>query len=118
MPEGTVAAIRRRGCAVVKGTFPRERAERWNAALAAYLEDNRFAESYRGPADDVFGGLASSRPQIYGVYWSRPQMEARQDDNMVAVRSFLNSFWRARVRGPRLVRSRPRHRLPGPHPPS
>jgi hypothetical protein len=94
VPVDTVASIRRRGCAVVKGTFPRARAEQWNTALGAYLEDNRFAERYRGPADDVFSGLASSKPQIYGVYWSKAQMEARQDDNMVAVRSFLNSFWR------------------------
>jgi hypothetical protein len=99
VPEETRAAIRRRGCAVVKGTFDRGRAERWDADLAAYLERNRFAERYRGPADDVFGGLASSKPQIYGVYWSRPQMEARQDDHMVAVRTFLNSFWRHRSEG-------------------
>lgn len=99
VPEETVASIRRRGCAVVRGTFPRARAEQWNGTLAAYLEDNRFAESYRGPADDVFGGLASGKPQIYGVYWSKPQMEARQDDNMVAVRSFLNSFWRHESEG-------------------
>jgi hypothetical protein len=99
VPEHTIAAIRRRGCAVVRGTFPRARAEQWNLSLAGYLEENRFFENYRGPADDVFGGLDSSKPQIYGVYWSRPQMEARQDDNMVAVRSFLNSFWRAESEG-------------------
>ena len=99
VPEETAAAIRRRGCAVVKGTFPRARAEQWDATLAAYLETNRFAERYRGPADDVFGGLASGKPQIYGVYWSRPQIEARQDANMVAVRTFLNSFWRSRSEG-------------------
>jgi hypothetical protein len=97
--EDTVASIRRRGCAIVRGTFPRARAERWNAELAAYLEDNDFARTYRGPADDVFGGLAPSKPQIYGVYWSRAQIEARQDDNMVAVRSFLNGFWRHESEG-------------------
>lgn len=94
VPEATATSIRRRGCAIVKGTFPRARAERWNEELGAYLEENDFARAYRGPADDVFGGLAPSKPQIYGVYWSKPQIEARQDDNMVAVRSFLNSFWR------------------------
>jgi len=94
VPAATVAAIRRRGCAVVKGTFPRARAEAWDRQLAAYLSDNRFAKSYRGPEDDVFAGLASGQPQIYPVYWSKPQIEARQDDNMVAVRTFLNSFWR------------------------
>jgi hypothetical protein len=101
VPEETVAAVRRRGCAVVKGTFPRERAEAWDRALVAYLGTNRFAETWRGPADDVFGGLASHRPQIYGIYWSRPQMEARQDQNMVAVRTFLNSFWRHESEGRR-----------------
>jgi hypothetical protein len=99
VPKEVVASIRRRGCAVVRGTFPRARAEQWNAALTAYLEENLFSERYRGPADDVFGGLASDKPQIYGVYWSRPQVEARQDDNMVAVRSFLNSFWRHESEG-------------------
>jgi hypothetical protein len=99
VPADTVAAIRRRGCAVVKGTFPRARAEAWDAALASYLEDKRFAERYRGPADDVFGGLASGRPQIYGVYWSKPQIEARQDENMIAVRTFLNGFWRHESEG-------------------
>jgi hypothetical protein len=99
VPEETVASVRRHGCAVVKGTFPRARAEEWDRALAAYLEKNRFAERYRGHADDVFDSLASHKPQIYGVYWSRPQMEARQDGNMVAVRSFLNSFWRHESEG-------------------
>jgi hypothetical protein len=99
VPAATSEAIRRRGCAVVKGTFPRARAEAWDASLADYLESNRFAESYRGPADDVFGGLLSSKPQIYGVYWSRPQIEARQDARMVAVRTFLNGFWRHRSEG-------------------
>ena len=99
VPGETLDAIRRRGCAVVKGTFPRARAEAWDRELASYLERNRFAERWRGPADDVFESLASSRPQIYGVYWSRPQMEARQDENMVAVRSFLNSFWRHESEG-------------------
>ncbi len=94
VPARTVEAIRRRGCAVVKRTFARETAEAWDADLAAYLEKNDFAATYQGPADDVFAGLASSQPQIYPVYWSKPQIQARQHEHMVAVRQFLNSFWR------------------------
>ena len=94
VPTPKIDAIRRRGCAVVKGTFARETAEAWDAELAAYLEDNDFAGTYEGPADDVFAGLASGQPQIYPVYWSKPQIQARQHKNMVAVRRFLNSFWR------------------------
>jgi Protein of unknown function (DUF1479) len=94
VPAERLAAVRRRGCAVVRGTFERGEAEEWDAALAAYLDDNDFIRRYRGPADELFSGLSSGRPQIYGVYWSRPQIAARQHERMVAVRRFLNSFWR------------------------
>ena len=99
VPSRTIEAIRRRGCAVVKQTFARETAEAWDAELAAYLDGNDFASTYQGPADDVFAGLASSQPQIYPVYWSKPQILARQHQHMVAVRRFLNSFWRHESEG-------------------
>ena len=99
VPARTVAAIRRRGCAVVKGTFARAEAQAWDTELAGYLERNRFAETSAGPADDVFAGLSSNQPQIYPVYWSKPQIQARQHDNMIATRSFLNSFWRHESEG-------------------
>jgi hypothetical protein len=99
VPDELVEAIRRRGCAVVRGTFPRERAEAWDAELVSYLDRNDFAGKYRYLDDGVFGGLAASRPSIFPIYWSRPQMEAREDDNMVAVRGFLNSFWKHESEG-------------------
>ena len=99
VPEATRAAIRDRGCAVVRQSFERKVAERWDREIADYLEANRFAETYRGPADQVFAGLASSKPQIYPIYWSKPQIEARQDERMVAVRTFLNGFWNAESGG-------------------
>jgi hypothetical protein len=95
----TVAAVRRRGCAVVKGTFGRERAERWDRELVSYLERNDFAGTYQYVDDGVFGGLAASRPSIFPIYWSRSQMQAREDENMVAVRGFLNGFWKHESQG-------------------
>src|SRR3954467_9921096 len=47
VPAETLAAVRRRGCAVVKGTFPRERAEAWDRELVSYLDRNDFAGKYR-----------------------------------------------------------------------
>ncbi len=94
VPAERVAAIRRRGCAVVRGTFERSQAEAWDDELEAYLDGNDFMARYRGPADELFSALSSGRPQIYGVYWSRPQIAARQDERMVTVRRFLNAFWR------------------------
>lgn len=99
VPAGTVEAIRRRGCAVVRATFPRRQAEAWDAALARYAQENKFAETYRAIDDGVFGGLAAGKPSIYPIYWSRPQMQARQDDRMAAVRRFLNSFWKHESEG-------------------
>jgi hypothetical protein len=99
VPAGAVEAIRRRGCVVVQGTFPRQQAEGWDAALAGYAERNRFAETYRAVDDGVFGGLAAGKPSIYPIYWSKPQIEARQDDNMIAVRRFLNAFWKHESQG-------------------
>ena len=49
--------------------------------IVDYVEPNRFFETYRGPADDFFGSVGS-RPEIYPIYWSPPQMQARQSDRM------------------------------------
>jgi hypothetical protein len=99
VPAGAIEAIRRRGCVVVKDTFPRQRAEGWDSELASYAERNRFAETYRAIDDGVFGGLTAGKPSIYPIYWSKPQIEARQDGNMAAVRKFLNSFWKHQSEG-------------------
>ncbi|MET3805101.1 hypothetical protein ABIB25_002101 [Nakamurella sp. UYEF19] len=94
VPAATVAAIRKRGCAVVKQTFTRGRAEKWDAELVDYVEENHFDEKYQYLDDGVFGGLAAARPSIFPIYWSKPQMEAREDPTMAATRRFLNGFWK------------------------
>jgi hypothetical protein len=99
VPPETVEAIRRRGCLVVKGTFPRQRADGWDAALASYTDDNHFAEIYQPFDDGVFSRLAAGKPSIFPIYWSKPQIQARQDDNTVAVRGFLNGFWKHESEG-------------------
>ena len=99
VPAEMMQKIRERGCAVVKGTFPREVAEDWDAHLVKYLDNNNFDDVYQYIDDGVFGGLAAGRPSIFPIYWSRPQMEARQDERMVATRTFLNSFWKSESEG-------------------
>jgi hypothetical protein len=99
VPAELIAAIRRRGCAIVKGTFPRAQAEQWDRDLVDYLTGNKFDEVYQYVDDGIFGGLSAARPSIFPIYWSKPQMQARQDANMVAVRQFLNSFWKHESEG-------------------
>jgi hypothetical protein len=97
--EETVQAVRRRGCAVVRATFPRAQAEGWDRDLGTYLESNHFFEEYRYLDDGIFGGLAAQKPSIFPIYWSKPQVQARQHENMMAVRSFLNGFWKYESEG-------------------
>ena len=86
---------------MVRGHFPRDLAEQWDRDIVEYVDSNHFFESYAGPADDFFGDLEASKPEIYPVYWSRAQMEARQHPRMAAAQSFLNSQWTSETDGHR-----------------
>lgn len=86
-------AVKRRGCAVIKGHFPREQALAWDNAMLDYLALNQFDDVYKGPGDNFFGTLMASRPEIYPIYWSQAQMQARQSEEMAQVQSFLNRLW-------------------------
>ena len=86
-------AVKRRGCAVIKGHFPREQALAWDRSMLDYLDLNKFDEVYKGPGDNFFGTLSASRPEIYPIYWSQAQMQARQSEEMAQVQSFLNRLW-------------------------
>ena len=74
------------------GTSSASRRSRWDQDIVDYVERNQFFENYRGPGDDFFGSVGS-KPEIYPVYWSPAQMEARQSDRMADVQSFLNHLW-------------------------
>src|SRR3954463_12935893 len=98
VPEDQVAQLRRRGCLVVRGHFDREQALGWDHDIVDYVESNHFFADYRGPGDDFFGSVGS-KPEIYPIYWSPAQMQARQSDRMAAVQSFLNRQWRSESEG-------------------
>lgn len=98
--EQQKALIRQRGACAIRGVFPQEKARRWNQMIGNYLEQNNFVERLKQAAEDnYFGTLAASKPQIYGIYWSRPQVEARQDERMEAVQVFLNRLWQSESNG-------------------
>ena len=93
----SVARIRRRGCVVVRGVYERALAEEWNSEIARYIEDNDYqgkSLSRRG-MDKYFSDLAADAPQIYALYWSRPQVMARQGGRMAVLKRFLNGLWDA-----------------------
>ena len=114
------ALLHRRGCLVVRGHFDRDQALTWDRNFMDYVGSNQFFEHYRGPADDFFASV-DSEPEIYPIYWSPPQMQARQHDRMARVQAFLNSLWKHESDGARwfdpgrylLYPDRVRRRPPG-----
>jgi hypothetical protein len=98
VPQSQLDLLKRRGCLVVRGHFEREQALQWDRDIVDYVEGNQFFENYRGPGDDFFGSVGS-KPEIYPIYWSTAQMEARQSVRMADVQSFLNSQWKHESEG-------------------
>ena len=90
-----VARIKRRGCVVVRNVFERSQVEAWNDEVVRYIDDARYLERMKDKAglDKYFSGLAASRPQIFSLYWSKPQMQARQHVNQATTRAWLNRLW-------------------------
>lgn len=123
VPDDAITAVRDRGCLVVRGHFPRSQALDWDQQLVDYVETNDFDSKYTGPGDDFFGTLSAtaSRPEIFPLYWSRPQMLARQDERTAVVQSFLNHRWDVESQGQKwfdpdqdcMYADRVRRRAPG-----
>ena len=96
VPDAITAAIRKTGCAVARGVFPSQVASDWFAELGEYLAANRYEEreTEKRGLDKYFAALKAGKPQIFNVYWSRPQVLARQDPKLAETRAFLNRLWR------------------------
>ena len=64
------------------------------------VEEIASAKERGGPGDDFFDSVGS-KPEIYPIYWSPPQVQARQSQRMVIVQRFLNRWWRYESDGTR-----------------
>ena len=94
--EETRQAIRRTGTAVVRGVFPARQASDWFEEVGRYLTENRYEEREieKRSLDKYFSALKAGKPQIFNVYWSRPQVLARQDQKLAETRAFLDRLWK------------------------
>ncbi len=90
-----IADIRRTGCAVVRGVFPEGQAREWFDEVGTYLEQNDYEdkEVAKRSLDKYFSALKAAKPQIFNVYWSKPQVLARQDKKLAVAREFLDRLW-------------------------
>jgi uncharacterized protein DUF1479 len=96
VPEARRQAIRKTGCAVVRGVFPARLARDWFAEIGEYLATNHYEERevQKRSLDKYFSALKAGKPQIFNVYWSKPQVMARQDPKLAETRAFLDRLWK------------------------
>ncbi|WP_421725231.1 YbiU family protein [Bauldia sp.] len=93
--DETKAAIRRTGCAIVRQVYPETVANDWFAELCDYLDTNHYEEREveKRSLDKYFSALKAGKPQVFNVYWSKPQVNARQGESLARTRSFLDRLW-------------------------
>lgn len=93
--QETIDKIHRRGVIIVRNVFDQAQVNAWNDNLMHYVADNNYFDKQKEKAglDNYFGALASSKPQIFGLYWSQPQMQARTSQQMADLRKWLNGLW-------------------------
>ena len=87
--------VRRRGCIIVKGVFDRIQVSEWNHEIGEYIDRNDYltAANKKKDLDKYFSALKNATPQIFSLYWSRPQVMARQAVSMAITKRFLNQLY-------------------------
>ena len=91
-----VKQVKKRGCVIIRNVFNEETINQWNYDLEKYIEDNNYYEDQKKKAniDQYFSELKSGKPQIFGLYWSKPQIEIRQSKELDTVKKWLNKLWK------------------------
>ena len=80
----TIKSVRRHGTVLVRNVFSREKSEEWFNQLNHYLNQNGYYEQDDPGLDNYFSDLKADKPQICAVYWSKPQVQARQSTETVS----------------------------------
>jgi len=93
------ALLQKRGCLIIRNTFPSDLASDWNIQIGEYIKSVGYYENPDKGLDNYFSSLQEGKPQIFSVYWSKAQVAARQHENMAVLRSHLNRLWRYRNNG-------------------
>ena len=81
--------IHKRGCVIIRDVFEDDRINTLNKELETYIESNGYYEDQKkkGGLDKYFSDLKSGKPQIYGLYWSKTQIEIRHSDEMSNIKN-------------------------------
>ena len=93
--ETIVNEVKKRGCVVIRNVFESDQMIKMNSELESYIEENNYYDDQRKKADidQYFSDLKSGKPQIFGLYWSKPQVNIRQSLELNKVKTWLNNLW-------------------------
>ena len=87
--------LKKRGCVIVRDVFDDTLMHQMNKDLETYIEENKYYEDQKKKADidKYFSDLQSGKPQIFGLYWSKTQVNIRQSKELDVVKKWLNKLW-------------------------
>ena len=91
-----IESIKNRGCVIVRNVFNKNKIKYWNKSLEQYIDENDYYKDQKNKSylDNYFSDLKSGRPQIFGLYWSKAQIEIRQSKELNKTKKFINNIWR------------------------
>ena len=94
-----ISKVHYRGCVIIRGVFNDSKMNDWNNQLEEYIDQNNYYEDQKNKAeiDQYFSELKSGKPQIFGLYWSKPQVEIRQSIELDKVKRWLNKLWKYKI---------------------
>ena len=87
--------LKKRGCVIIRDVFDDTLMHQMNKDLESYIEENNYYEDQKKKADidKYFSDLQSGKPQIFGLYWSKTQVNIRQSKELDIVKKWLNKLW-------------------------
>ena len=90
-----IETVKKRGCLIIRNVFEDKAIAELNKQLEKYIDENNYYEDQqeKSDLDKYFSDLKSAKPQIYGLYWSKAQIEIRHSEKMAKVKKWLNNLW-------------------------
>ncbi|KAI1456112.1 DUF1479-domain-containing protein [Annulohypoxylon moriforme] len=74
--------IKKRGVAVIRGVLPEDEARSFKDEIEEYVRQNPHTNAF--PKDN---------PQVFELYWSKPQLRARAHPNLLRAQAALMKLW-------------------------
>ncbi|KAE8376030.1 DUF1479-domain-containing protein [Aspergillus bertholletiae] len=84
LPDHAKRALKECGTIIVRGMVSSEEALVWKQRIRDYASANPSTT-----------GFPANNPQVYELYWSKSQLEARSHPNMLLTQTALNQVWSA-----------------------